>query len=192
MNVDEGPARKAGVKRFDVVTEFNGRKIKNSRDLSDSVADVEPGQTVKMKVLRNQKTVNLDITLAERPAESSIVARRQMETPEESTQNLPPARPQLGIAAPFSIGFNIADLTPEIRNSFNLDKEIKHPIIVVVNRNSLASRIGLRVGDLIISVNSAEPKSAQDVIKSLKKGEKNSMIVARGRGISSMSFDIPK
>ena len=190
MNVDDGPARKAGVKRFDVVTEFNGRKIKNSRDLSDTVADVEPGQTVKMKVLRNQKPVSLEITLVERPAEKSI-SQRSIPTEDGATPEEPPRR-QVGTAAPHNLGFNIADLTPEIRNSFNIDKEIKHPIIVAVNRNSLASRIGLRVGDLVISVNGNEPKSTQEVASGLKKGEKNSMIVARGRGISSMSFDIPK
>ena len=86
----------------------------------------------------------------------------------------------------------MADLNPELRNSFNLEKDVKHPLIVAVNRDSLASRTGLRVGDLIISINGAEPKSANDVLKGFKKGDKNTIIVARGRGISSMTFDIPK
>ena len=191
MNVDDGPAKKAGMKRFDIVTEFNGKKIRSSRDLSDTVADTEPGKTIKVKVIRNKKTINLDLLLAERPSDQVLMRQAQLQPPPASDPQDTP-RPQVGTAAPFNIGFNVTDLNPELRNSFSLDKDVKHPLIVAVNRDSIASRTGLRVGDLIISINGVEPKTANDVLKGFKKGDKNSIIVARGRGISSMTFDIPK
>lgn len=191
MNVDDGPAKKAGIKRFDIVTEFNSKKIRSSQDLSDTVADTEPGKTIKVKVLRNKKLLTLDLVLAERPSDQVLMRKAQLQPPPAPDPQDTP-RPQVGAAAPYNVGFNVTDLNPELRNSFSLDKDVKHPLIVAVNRDSIASRTGLRVGDLIISINGVEPKTANDVLKGIKKGDKNSIIVARGRGISSMTFDIPK
>jgi serine protease Do len=191
MNVDDGPAKSAGIKRFDIVTEFNGKKIRSSRDLSDTVADTEPGKKIKVKVLRNKKNVNIDLVLAERPSDQILMRKARLQPPTAPDPQEAP-RPQVGVAAPYNIGFNVTDLTPELRNSFSLAKDVKHPLIVAVNRDSIANRTGLRVGDLIISINGVEPKSANDVLKGFKKGDKNSIIIARGRGISSMTFDIPK
>jgi serine protease Do len=99
MNVDEGPAKNAGVKRFDIVTEFNGKKIRNSRDLSDTVADTEPGKSVKIKVLRNKKTISLDLNLAERPSDQALMRQSQMQRPglDDPLEDRPMSRPQIGV-----------------------------------------------------------------------------------------------
>lgn len=71
IGLGEGPAKKAGLKAYDVIIEINNHRIKNARDLIDTVADLEPGKKVKVKIYRNvrgqavEKTV--DVLITEKP-----------------------------------------------------------------------------------------------------------------------------
>ena len=67
----EGPAQKAGLKPYDIITHIDNKKIRNSQDLIDTVADIEPGTKVKVKILRDNKgsaiEKTLDVVIGERP-----------------------------------------------------------------------------------------------------------------------------
>jgi len=170
------PGHKAGLRTYDIVTEFNGKKIKNSLDLRDAVSDSEIGKKVKMKVLRDNKALNLEIAVAERAESTS--GQRGTET----------VKSYSGQKAPFNLGFNISDLTEDIRKEWNLNGENDKPVVVEVQRNSIASRAGIRVGDIILDVNKQEIHSAADVIKALKK-DKNSIRLARNNRILVVIFE---
>jgi serine protease Do len=58
-----------------------------------------------------------------------------------------------------------------------------------VERNSLASREGLRVGDIILDVNSTTIKKSKDVLKALKKG-KNTLKIARPSGVTVLNIEV--
>ena len=61
------PADKAGLKKGDVVVEFNGKPISGQSDMFFRVAEVNPGTTVSLKAMRNKSERALKIDLAERP-----------------------------------------------------------------------------------------------------------------------------
>jgi len=61
-----GPAAKAGIKPEDVITEFDGVKIKDNQDLMMAVANTIPGKTAKVKAVRYGKEMTFDVVLAER------------------------------------------------------------------------------------------------------------------------------
>lgn len=67
LQIDNGPAKKAGLRIYDIILEFSGKKIRNSQDLMDIVADTEPGQKIKAKVLRGEKKITVDIVITEMP-----------------------------------------------------------------------------------------------------------------------------
>lgn len=178
VQIEKGsPASKAGAKAFDIVTEFADKKIKNSVDLIDAVAGSEPGKSYKMKVSRNRKPVTLNVTLTERPSD-----KKSLRTTGEKKYT--------SQKAPFDLGFHVADLTDEMRGEWEVPDEITNPMIVEMDRNALALRIGLRVGDLIIEVNETPTKTAKDVLKALKKGKENTMQIARANRIIALTFDI--
>jgi serine protease Do len=181
IEVGDGPGRKAGLKPYDIITEFNGKKLKFSRDLIDQVASTEPGTKVKLKLIRNEKTISLDLTVAERPDEKLLARKRPTENQSEKTTSK---------KTPHNLGAEIEDMSKQIRQQFNINDEVKSPIVTAVDRDSLASRIGLRVGDVILNINGKEVKSAKEAYDALKKGT-NTIRVARGRGLSAMTFDIP-
>lgn len=172
------PAAKAGVKAFDIVTEFADKKIRSSVDLIDAVAGAEPGKTYKMKVIRNRKPVSLNVTLVERNDKKSIKASAT--EPKNSNAH----------KAPFDLGFQVADMNDDLRAQWEISDEISNPIIVEMSRNALALKLGLRVGDIILEVNNVQIKTAKEVLKALKKGKENTIQVARGNRIIALTFDI--
>ncbi|MBX2987144.1 MAG: trypsin-like peptidase domain-containing protein [Bdellovibrionaceae bacterium] len=180
----KGPAAKAGLKLYDIVTEFNGRKIRNPTELMDAVGDAEPGSKAKIKVLRQEgsqpRERTLDITIAERPKDNTL-ARRSVEPADAA-----PA----GKSAPFNLGFSVQDLTRDLREELNLPQDLKKPVVVGVKQGSVASFVGLRPGDILLEVNRSEVTNAAEVTKKLKKGE-NILKLARGNRIMIVSVASP-
>ena len=60
------PAAAAGLKSGDVLTAMGERKLDTLQDLSDELARARPGQTVKLRLLRDNHAVEVDVTLAAR------------------------------------------------------------------------------------------------------------------------------
>src|SRR5271157_57111 len=57
--VPGGPADVAGIKRADVITEFNGKSIKNMSELSRAVADTPVGKAVTARIIRAGKEMDI-------------------------------------------------------------------------------------------------------------------------------------
>jgi serine protease Do len=63
----KSPADKAGLKSGDVIVDFNGKKVRDSRHLKLEVARTKPGESVPLKVIRDGKTKELTVTVKELP-----------------------------------------------------------------------------------------------------------------------------
>jgi hypothetical protein len=64
---DGSPAAKAGFKAGDVMVEFDGKTIDNLYDFTYALRAHKPGDTVKVKVLRNDQPVEAEVLLTRRP-----------------------------------------------------------------------------------------------------------------------------
>ena len=81
--VPKGPADKAGFKDGDVVLEYNGKKVPDSRRLRLAVGDTKPGTTVPVKILREGASKTLEVTVQQPPGPNSsprTMARRARTT----------------------------------------------------------------------------------------------------------------
>jgi putative serine protease PepD len=56
-------AEQAGIKTGDVITAVNGTPVKNDLGLSGAIASFEPGETVKVTVMRDGQPTDLEVTL---------------------------------------------------------------------------------------------------------------------------------
>jgi serine protease Do len=128
--VPGGPAERAGIKRGDVILQFDGTTIGNSHDLPFVVASTPIGKTVGVEVMRDSQQMNLRVKTEELKEESE----------EASTGDV---RPYLGM--------QVQEITPEIAKNYDLSRS-SGIIVVEVADGSPAANAGLIPGDIIVEV----------------------------------------
>lgn len=152
---DDTPAGEAGIRAMDVITEFNGQKVKDALDLRRKAAAAKPGSTVKVKVHRDGKPLDLTVNMTERPEASS--------TGETDTRT-----------DTDKIGLRVGNLTADILDRLKLKADTKGVIVQRVKSGSGAERSGIRINDVIVRVGRTDVKSVSDyndAVKKLKSGE---------------------
>jgi serine protease Do len=158
-----GPAAKAGVRRGDVIVRFAGVPIERTRDLPRAVASAQPGTDVKLEVLREGKTVEKKVEVAELKDEAA---------PEPVASSTPPD--DEGSTA---FGFDIQDVPSELRSQLDVDKG--GALITRVYPGGPAARAGLRSGDVIEEVDRKPVSGGMDAEKKLRAADDKALIAAR-------------
>ncbi|HMJ66785.1 MAG TPA: Do family serine endopeptidase [Candidatus Binatia bacterium] len=152
----DGPAAKAGIQPGDVITEFNGTKVTDSRNLRLMVAQSKPGTKASFKLLHNGKEKTVTTTLGELPTEKLASA---------GAPGRPSARQPEGLA-----GVEVSDLDAKIRRQMNLPPDMRGGAVVTgIEADSPAYEAGLRVGDIILEINRQKVSSARDVVEISRK-----------------------
>jgi serine protease Do len=64
-----GPAYRAGIRPFDVITEFNGKPVRRPADLTTAVTSVAEGHVVPIKVTRADQMLEMKVKVGKRPAQ---------------------------------------------------------------------------------------------------------------------------
>jgi serine protease Do len=155
-----GPAYKSDLKPKDVITAVDGKTISTPQDLRGEIRGKKIGAAVTLDVVRNGKAMQLKVKPAEwveAPVVPEIV-RSSPATEEERS----------------GLGLTIHALTREVAKQFGADMT-DGVIVVSVDRGTLASRHGIRPGDIITEVNQkavANPRQFREALKTanLKKG----------------------
>ncbi|MFO1282055.1 MAG: trypsin-like peptidase domain-containing protein [Burkholderiales bacterium] len=62
-----GPAERAGIRDADVVVEVAGKPVKDTPALLARIAELKPGSTAKIVVVRDTKPVPIDVVVGKRP-----------------------------------------------------------------------------------------------------------------------------
>ncbi len=143
------PAEKAGLKSGDVVLEFNGKQVTDSRHLKLEVARTSPGETVPVKFLRDGATKTLDIKLKEMPGAERLARGDTHSNDDTGTLN----------------GVTVADLDQRAREQFNLPGTINGVVITEVQPDSAAAEAGLKPGDVVQEINRKTVKTAEEAVR---------------------------
>ncbi|MGH7778866.1 MAG: DegQ family serine endoprotease [Candidatus Binataceae bacterium] len=165
-----GPAMAAGVQRGDVITEFDGKPVVDSRELPLMVSRTPLNKTVALKIIRDRQAKQLSTTITE-SHEAQLVAA---ENPHKSEA------PGL----PSQFGLRVKDLNGALARELGLDSD--HGVVIAsVEPGSTADQAGLRARDVVLEVN-REPVTDvgayQAAIKAGSKGKVVLLLVKRAEG----------
>jgi serine protease Do len=154
-----GPASKAGVRPGDIVTEFNGKPVKDSNSLVDMVVHTPAGTTVPMRIVRNGKPQSLNITVEELNVDDEI--GQTQDTPEPPKEAAPEPKET-------GFGMTVEPLTPQMTRRLSVPSGQGGAIVSDMDPRGAAALGGMAPTDVILSINGTAVSSADQVIKILE------------------------
>jgi serine protease Do len=172
-DVPPGPALDADMRAGDVVIEFDGEAVPNTRELVRRVGESEVGSTVPVVVLREGERTTLMITLGRR--ETAEATASEVTSPEAPA----PAERVL-------LGMTLRSPTAEDRTALGLTEDARGLVVVAVDETSEAFAKGLRPGDFVTEagqqVLSVPDDLAARIDEARAAGRKSLLILIRREG----------
>ena len=157
---EDSPALAAGLAQGDTILKVDGQEISDSRDLSRKVAQLKPGQSVPVTVVRSGKTMDIAVKIGTMPDEPKMASATEGEGKDQTLSladfglKLAPAQDGAGVT--------VTEVTP----------------------GSAAAERGLKAGDVILEVAGSEVNSPADVREALNANTRKRvlMLVKTGDG----------
>src|ERR1700716_2108068 len=178
---DKGPAKPAGIEPGDVVVKFDGKDVKDPKDLSRVVADTAVGKEVDVVIIRkgNEETRKVTLGRLEDNEKAQQTAAKTKEEPAEKpvTQK--------------ALGLDLATLSKDLRTKYKVKDSVKGVIITNVDGNSDAAEKRLTAGEVIVEVAQEAVSNAADVkkrIDQLKKEGKKSILLLVSNADGELRF----
>jgi serine protease Do len=126
--VKDSPAAKAGLQAGDIIISFNGKPVKTVTKFRNEIALMNPGVSVKLKILRNNKKMDLSVSLGSQ--ESEVISAELIQ----------------------KLGIEIENLTPDMMSRLGYGSDIQGIVITKVKPGSPAASAGIHPGFLITGV----------------------------------------
>jgi serine protease Do len=181
--VDEkGPAKPAGIEPGDVVVKFDGKDVKDPKDLSRVVADTAVGKEVDVVIIRKGAEETRKVTLG------------RLEDPDKAQQAAAKSKDEPAAEKPVTqkaLGLDLATLSKDLRGKYKIKDSVKGVIITGVDGTSDAAEKRLSAGDVIVEVAQEAVSNAADVKKrvdQLKKDGKKSILLLVANGDGELRF----
>jgi serine protease Do len=160
------PAEKAGIEQGDVIVEFGGKEVADSKDLPQIVATTPVGKDVTVKLLRNGQIMDRQVKVGE------------MEEKGVKVSSVPASHKSLGIT--------VQNLTPEIARQLSLKKDTG-VVVTGVEPGSPAEEAGIQTGDVIQQVNRKQVKNVEDFGQKVEKAkDQESVLLLLQRGQNNL------
>ncbi len=156
----DSPAAKAGIEIGDTLLSIQGQPVRHAFDFHIALVGAKPGDTVKLRLQRADRTLEVALELAERPRPDGVLLLRQKFGITAEPMSAPLAE-QLGLSTPAGL------------------------IVTRVDSDSPASAINLRRGDILIQLGRYVPQSLDDageILESAQPGQAVDLTVLRISG----------
>jgi len=170
--VDErGPAKPAGIEPGDVIIKFDGKDIKEMRDLPRVVADAPVGKDVPVVIIRKGKEETKTVKLGRLEDGEKLAAVKQDAVPDKSVVKK-------------TLGIELANISDDLRKRYKIKDSVKGVVITGIDASSPAADKRLSPGDVIVEIAQEAVANADEFqarIDKLKKdGRKSALLLVAG------------
>jgi len=145
--VPGSPADAAGLQAGDVVVEFGGKKIKDSRHMKLLVGQSAPNQGYGLEIKRGGELTTIEVSLDELNDKGPQWASQSSRNAESY----------------WSGDMQLEDLTPDLRRQFQIPSRIKGILVSGVKQGGAAWQAGVRPGAVICEINQSAVDSMADL-----------------------------
>jgi serine protease Do len=170
---DKGPAKPAGIEPGDVIVKFDGKDIKEMRDLPRAVADTAVGKQTPVIIIRKGKEETKSVTLGRLEDGEKLAA---VDPKNDAVPDKTVVKKTLGI--------ELANMSDDLRKKYKIKDTVKGVVITGVDASSPAADKRLSPGDVIVEIAQEAVASADDFqakIDKLKKdGRKSALLLVAG------------
>ena len=193
---DDSPAAKAGVQKGDVITQFDGERVRSARQLSRIVGETPAGRSVTVRLMRAGREVDLQVT-PEAGEQTGPFGRRMGEMPGFRFEM--PAGPHgrlipkeglpSGMGGRARLGVSIQSMSPQLAEYFGANEGV---LVTSVREDSAAEKAGLKAGDVITSVNGKPVASPADLTDAVRESVETAKITyVRDRKTANLDIVLP-
>jgi S1-C subfamily serine protease len=192
----DSPAEKGGIKKGDIITEFDGERVRSVRQFTRLVQETPAGRKTPATVMRDGQRVTVSVE----PRESSAFgAFRDLDGlrvfgdlgrdfdfafPTPAVPPAPQARPGTPVppAAPAppvppdfqsfiwrsttGLGITVSDLSTQLAEYFGAKDGV---LVTAVTENSAGAKAGLKAGDVITSFNGGSVTNPADLRRRIQR-----------------------
>ncbi len=166
----DSPAEKGGLKTGDAILEVNGKRVKDPRHLALMVADIAPGETARITILRDGKRQTLNVKIGRMPSDEQI-------------------------ARTFGAGPRAAEAASMLGLMLKPADDGEGLAITRVDPDSKAAEKGLRPGDAILEVAGRKVNTLADFNRAIadarRKGRKAVLLLVRSAGGDQRFIALP-
>lgn len=179
-----GPAEKAGIRKADVIQEFDGERVRSVRQFTRLVRETPPGRQVPVSLVREGQRMNVSV-------EPRVVSRIRLLGDLDGTRLLrelgedfahvfpvppaPPAPPSAPAPPTFPVvpdfqqflgrsesglGITVTPLSDQLADYFGARRGV---LVTAVQENTAASRAGFKAGDVVTALNGSDVSDPADL-----------------------------
>lgn len=156
--MEDSPAAEAGLRPGDIVTKINEEKVSNATKLRNTVAATAPNTRAKVEFYRDGKRKTTKVTVGTLDETVFVSARGRVQSSAEE------------------LGMTVEDLSSELAQRLGVDGDDRGVIVREVDRGSLASRVGIRPGDMIVALGNRPIETVGDFNEAMEELDSQSGI----------------
>ena len=165
-----GAGEDAGIKEGDVILSVDGKEVNAPNELQIIIGSHHPGESVKLTIFRDGKTLDKDVTLRPKPEETTTgLGNNNPQKEDEGNQGTTSSK------SISSIGVTVAGLNSSMKDKLKVDGGV---YVTAVDNYSDAFLRGLRKGMVIVEANKKQVNSPDDLADAVKgKGKGDSILL---------------
>ncbi|WP_442583158.1 DegQ family serine endoprotease [Mesorhizobium sp. ASY16-5R] len=166
-----GPVDNGVIQAGDVIIKFDGKDVKEMRDLPRVVAESPVGKAVDVLIVRKGVEQTVKVTLGRlEDGEKQASAEEDDEQQQEQA-----------VTTATVLGMTVGELNDETRRKFEIAGDVSGVVITEVDAKSIAAERGILAGEVITEIaqeSVSSPKDVMDRIGALKEqGRKNALLM---------------